>query len=270
MHPFSFRDSSCDLTDCSEYEISIQTGLDGFSFIIRRLQSGEIVLFKRLPFNVSSDYLQIKKINEAISENEVLNHVFTNTTILFAEPHFSLIPEACYADNLAGWLLTAGLKPGEETESVIIPVNRMNAFLAFSTGRELYNFLTSRFTGASVSHEIYPLIRNILSAGQPVIRFHLHNHWFFAAGFNEGHMEFLNSFRVENDTDLVYFMLSVLEQPELKGLPVTLSGWINPEDQRYAAIKKYIPRADMAVAGESSHVIPTGIPYHFLPGIIVI
>jgi hypothetical protein len=270
MQDIVLKDNSFNMTGCADSDLYIQVGTDGFSFLVRDPVSKAIRQFHLYPFNSSGSHLIIRKIRDILAENEILQQSFSKTTLLFTDRRFTLIPEILYSDKLTDFLLQVKQKQGEESETIVVPIQQIKAFLAFSVSKDLFDFLTTTFPGIIVSHEIYPLIHNTGLLNTPVLNFHIHSSWFYALTFGAKGMEFLNTFEYRNETDMVYYMLSVMEQLNQSTLPVVISGKIDRDDVLFSVIRKYIPRAEIAAYDVENHPLKEGFPCHYLPGIIVL
>jgi len=89
-----------------------------------------------------------------------------------------------------------------------------------------------------------------------MLRFHLHDSWFYAIAEEQGKLQLINSFSFRNVNDMLYFMLAVNREFNPKRHPVSLSGWIEPDDPRLTTIRSYFP--GMIWQGDNSPVSEIG------------
>jgi hypothetical protein len=252
MQNISFRDKSFSSADCHLYDLSIHCSPDGFSFLIQHSGTGSLLLCNHYPFGIAGYQMLLRKIMELIAGNELLNQSFRKTTILFGDRQLSLVPEMLWSEKLSEFLLSSGKKIEVELETIVVPVQQIGAFLVFKTGKELFETLNQAFPGAEITHEVYPILHHLNSNTESYLLFHMHSAWFYALSAKEGKLEFINSFDYKNETDMLFYMLSVIKEFNTGNQPVIVSGWIDPEDSRFILIKKHIPGAVLAFQNDGT------------------
>jgi hypothetical protein len=241
MQKISFRDNAFLPTDCHLYDLSVHCSLEGLSILILRPGSESLLLCDHYPFGNAGYQILHRKIREWISGHDLLNRTFSKTTILLGDRQVSLVPETLFSEKLSEFLFSAGKKQELETESVVVELQQMGANLIFRTGMELFETLNLVFPGAEVTHEVVPLLQHLVTNPDSRMHFHMHSSWFYALAVKEGKLEFINSFDYKNETDMLYYMLSVIREFNHRNHPVVISGFIDPEDSRFILIKKHLP-----------------------------
>jgi hypothetical protein len=239
MHPISFRDTVFSTADANQYDLSVFCSPDGISFLV--IQSGSVLLCEHYPFNMAGHQMVLRKIRDLAASHELFGQPFRKTTIHFGDRQISLVPETIWSEKPTEFIHGSEKKQDTETESVVVSLHQMGACLVFRTGKELFDYLNLVFPGAGITHEVVPLLQHLQSNRDTGIHFHMHSFWFYAILFQEGKLEFINSFQYKNETDMLYYMLSVVREFRSTHQPVFISGWIEPEDSRFILIKKHIP-----------------------------
>jgi hypothetical protein len=249
MQNISFRDKAFLLTECGLYDLSVHCSPDGLSFLVRHSGSGSLLLCNHYPFRTAGYQMLLRKIRELITGQPFLNQTFRKTTIFFGDRQLSLVPETLWSEKFSEFLFSTTRKEEAETESIIVSLQQMAAFLVFRTGKELFETLNLVFPGTEITHEVVPLLQHLVSKPDSRLHFHMHSSWFYALSVKEGKLEFINSFNYKNETEMLYYMLSVIKEFNSGNHPVIISGWIDPEDSRFILIKKHLPGA---IAAEQS------------------
>ena len=257
MQNISFRDNAFSSTDCHLYDLSVHCSLDGLSILIQHSGSGSVLLCEHYPFRMAAYQMLPRKVRELISGNDLLNQTFRKTTILFGDRQFSLVPEPLWSEKLTEFIFSTEKKLEVETESIVVSLQQLGAFLVFRTGKELFETLNLLFPGAEITHEVYPLIQHLPSNSESRMHFHLHSSWFYALSLKEGKLEYIHSFDYQNETDMLYFMLLVIKEFNSENHPVTVSGWIDREDSRFDLLKKHIPEA-LLIGQNEGHGLSDG------------
>jgi hypothetical protein len=256
MQKLSFTDTSFSAAGSSLYELTVFCCPDGLSILIRQPEQKSVLHFRHTPFRYAGYELLLRRLKELIPDDELLGLPFRKTTIVLGDRHLVIVPGTLYSDKLPDYLFPERKKQETETETVVLPLGLLEANLVFLTGKELFDFLTVAFPGAEITHEMYPLILGSLSNPAPALIFHFHTGWFWALASGNGRIDFINYFEYQNETDMLYYMLSVVNHFRPENSPVFLSGQIDEEDSRFGMIRKYLPVARFA---ETAEIIPDKI-----------
>lgn len=251
MQNLSFTDSSFTAADSSRCELTIFCCPDSFSILIRQPEVNSVLHFRHIPLRYSGYHMLLRRLKELIPADEWLGLPFRKTTIVLGDRNLVMVPGSLYSDKLPDYLFPERKKQEEETETVVIPFGQVEANLVFLTGKELFDFLTVTFPGAEITHEIYPHLFAAQTIPTPALTFHFHWGWFWAIASANGRIEFVNSFEYQNETDMLYFVLSVVHNFREGDAPVFLTGQIGEEDSRFRMIKKYLPSARLPETAET-------------------
>ena len=267
MQKISFVKESFKESDGSVFDLNLLCSFDGFSVLVRHSESGDILVFQHYPFKLAAYQVLLRKIRELIIENKLLEQPFRKTTIFFGDKEISMIPESIYSEKLTEYLYPGRKRYETEMETIVIPVRQMGAYLVFKTGKDLFDYLTLRFTGAEITHEIYPIIHSSLVKPATLVHFHMHATWFYAFVSGEEGILMINSFEYKTDSDMLFYMLSVVSQFKMTYYPVTVSGWFDTNDPRMDIIKKYMPQARLTGTGSENNFKESDLVARYLYGI---
>jgi hypothetical protein len=146
-----------------------------------------------------------------------------------------------------------------------------DAMVAFSIPKNIAEFLTEKYTGCTVEHEVSKLISN-LSTIPDALFVHFHNSWFYAISGSEDRLSFINSFEFREVTDILYYLIAVIQHLGLKENPVYLSGEIGQNDEKFLFLKKNLPRVEIlkSLPGKPVSFIAGDVPFQMLPGLIIL
>jgi hypothetical protein len=251
MQNLSFTDSSFSAADSSRCELTIFCFPDSFSILVRQPEMKSVLHFRHTPFRYAGYHMLLRRLKELIPGDELLGLPFRKTTIVLGDRHLVIVPESLYSDKLPDYLFPEKKKQETETETVVISVGQTEANLVFLAGKELFDFLTVSFPGAEITHEMVPFLLAAQSNQTPVLTFHFHSEWFWAIATGNGRIEFVNSFDYQNETDMLYYVLSVVNNFRTGDAPVILTGQIGSDDSRFRMISKYIPSAFLPETAET-------------------
>ncbi len=270
MQDFDFRKETFDLSDSPRYELSIQTGLDGFFFLIKFQK--EIILFRHERFSFANENLLLRRIREIYDEQGLSGRTFLKTEIYFSGHDFSLIPQPLFSEKLASRFLTGDTKSFPSNETIVMPLEILNATLAFPVSTSLSGFFREFHPECTIGHEVSLLLRNYAHSASPALFIHLHDSWFYAISFGEKGLIFLNTFRYHSPEDFLYYLLSISTLPELQGTPLWFSGNVSMEHPCFNLTRKYLTQAGILrhLQGSESPLFNQEIPFQQLPGITLL
>ncbi len=78
MQDLTIQDNLSGITDFSQYDLSIQAGMDGFTFFVQKGDSDEIEIQRHFSFFTDKNNLLLRKIREIIETREILREPFQN------------------------------------------------------------------------------------------------------------------------------------------------------------------------------------------------
>ncbi|HNU76750.1 MAG: DUF3822 family protein [Prolixibacteraceae bacterium] len=272
MHDLIYRKEEFDFKESFRYELSIQAGLDGFLFLVKDPDSGEIPLLFHSLFSLSNENLLVRKLREIYDLHEILRLPFRKTETFVSNPDFILIPKSLYSEKLAARILSDNQKPWDDRETIVMMPGNPDATLTFTAGKVLLEFLEENHPGCLIGHEMIRLLHNFGKGESPAVFIHLHNRWFYALAFSGGRLEFQNTFRFASGADFLYYVLALAGQLQLRNVPLYISGVSEIAEDPSVLIRKHLPHAELLCRLPGSEV-PTGhthLPFHLLPGLTVI
>jgi len=256
---FKKYDEALNKADITKYGLSIQLGLDGFSFCILQKETNKYLAYESVLFSGSllPDDLASEVVNNWKS-HEWLQSGFQSVLILFETGPFTLVPmplfDPDHKELIA--LFNFELPPGHQV--FYDKIDSLDASLLYPVPDGLYEQL----------HEIYPEMkfRNMLSVLTDILMISTKNLPEMKRMFvnvRNGYLDiiliegkkllFCNSFTYQSKEDFVYFIIFVLEQlnlnPEEIGL--VFSGMIDRRSELFELTYKYIRNIDFQTLPEN-------------------
>ncbi len=264
MKEHFFQKDTFDLKDHSKYNLSIQAGLDGFSFVV--WNEDEVILFRYEEFYVSNNNLLLRKIKETIGNERFISIPYKKTSVLFSGMNFTLIPRRFFSERLINTMFSEKYGTPGEKELVVKPLEKPETEFVFSVDKNLYHYFAETFPGCFMSHEAFHLIRLNMKSCSPLFHFHFHSSWFIALSNNHAIPDIINAFEYRTEEDLLFYMLAILNKKETQDVKMSMSG-IGENDSRALKIKKYIPAAEIiqTVAAPQRETF-RDFPFIMIPG----
>ncbi|MDR0661230.1 MAG: DUF3822 family protein [Prevotellaceae bacterium] len=231
----NFIDKSFSTKKISQYRLSIQVDLDGFSFCVFDLVQKKHVVLKRIPidFNVSQELLA-EKVNEVYKEIEWLSQPFVSCSCIFISSKNTLIPSSfCNKETLRTFLNFA--YPLDEMDEVHYKISEeVKAVAIFAIPNALASQLYTYHHNICFFNQCIPLIEYALKQKErQILAINLSSNIADIAVCRNGNFIFHNSFSISTTTDLLYYSCFVAKQLEIKPdqIKVLLSGKVR-EDVR--------------------------------------
>lgn len=257
MYERELFDETLDINSTQNYEISIQVGLDGFSFCLLDILRDRFVMLRDYRLG-GKGLSEPSAILEIINSDEFLAREYRRYRILFASERNTLVPAAFFDPALKDHFFTLNYNPDEKNTVINNKIAQPDAFLLFDINRDILNTMVGAFPEASVSSHIRPLLYSSFAATSGKtgnhIRLHIEDTFFNLIIISAGKLKFFNSFRFRNATDLLYFTMKVLEQYSIgPDEEISLSGNLEQGDELYNALRKYVKELKFAglVTGHS-------------------
>jgi len=234
MREIFCTDETFDPNLTSEYKLSIQAGLDGFSFSILDDIRKNFIVFRHYPFSFSNYSFLERKIEEILRSEEILQNRFKSAVVRFATQHITVVPDF-FNEH-----------PGDreifEFSSPLLAEETISSFAAtgfgcrilFSYPARLFHLFETYFPGIGVSCYLKPVFAQAAlqlknNPSQAWVNFA--GSFFSLLVFNGRKIIFSNSFGYKNDTDVIYFLLQSLQTSGMaySEIPVFINGQISDE-----------------------------------------
>jgi hypothetical protein len=253
MRDISFIDKTYDSTLTNLYHLSIQIGLDGFSFCILDIPKGKYIVLKGYHFFLKRPRLLLKLVKEIFDGDEVLNHIFKSVEIVYATNMFTLIPDAFYQKNAADRFIAFNhvREKGFVTHKTFFP--KAEAWCAYDLPENLNDYLISKYPPATFHHSLYPMVESALKSnrnheGKQQVHLNFYRNYFEMAVVSGTKLILCNVFDYTNEKDVLYYVLYAFDQLKLPAETTELivHGQISQVAPLYHLFKKYIKRTSFA------------------------
>ncbi len=227
MQNFVFRDSNFDLNNSQQYSLSIQADLNGFSFVIRRTDNGQIENIHSQTYTLSNPGVLARKTSELLDDNQ-LSGVNFGKVQLFLPGYFPALfaEEYAHEKEFRSYLLEKKSVKSKNRTVCHTPVlsGYQLGWLIDSIVKETF---TDLFPEAEIGYWAVPAFRYFQELHVPD-RFdwfcHLTDKEVFFTGFNNGQIAFFNSFVCPEDSDILYYFLAITKISGLNNVHFSVSG----------------------------------------------
>ncbi|HUS87356.1 MAG TPA: DUF3822 family protein [Bacteroidales bacterium] len=244
MHERELFDETLDINSTNNYEISIQVSLNGFSFSLLDTFRKRFVMLREYKLNGREAELSTQ-LSDIAGKDDFLGKSYRKYRVIFSFEKSTLIPSSLYDPALKDEYFT--LNHSLSAESVVSnnKLTEPDAYLLFDLRQDLLDTTCRLFPEATLSHQARPLLFDSFIGARKLssryIRVNIEDTYFNITIIKERNLEFFNTFRYRNSSDILYYLLNTLEHLGVnKQEPVYLSGNIMKFDELYNNMLKYI------------------------------
>jgi hypothetical protein len=245
MVELNLIDKAFDLKNTSDYHLSIQLGLDGFSFCILDLRTKKYVVLKHIPLIVGKPQFLVRKVEAIFNEDEKLNVDYHSVGILMVTNRAGIIPKE-FSDQLFDNGFPVALGEIEKFEDFhVIDIPGFDQNLYFNYPKEILTFINHKFTQFSFKHISLPLIASAMyqrneKRNRLVINFEKNILRIIA--IKDGLLTLHNTFYFKNETDFLFHTLNIFNTLHFKPETdeVLIGGYVADDSVFIRQLKKYI------------------------------
>ncbi len=234
-----------DLT--SNIKLSIHISLNGLSFSVVDLITGDISFYKRHVFKKKSTPKNLlKELKKYFKEIPELNNIFSSVKIIHYNNISTIVPEVVFDKNNALSYLKFNSQIlqndyvacdkifNNECVNVYIPYVNINNFIFKKFNSFIYNHYSSIILEEVKSNE--------KNSTNPSLYLNIDLNHLEIIYFENNKLVFYNTFNYSLKEDVIYYLLFTIDQLKLnpEKIPLIISGTISVDDEYYEIIYKYI------------------------------
>ena len=245
MHEINWIDESFDLRLASEYHISIQIGLDGFSFCILDTRRNKYIVFQHIPLIVGKLQFLSRKIETIFDQEEKLNASFKSVSITYSTNKATLVPkeysESSYFLKIA--TVNNDLSRNEEISADDLP--GFSYQLVYSYPKDMMSLLHRKYTDFSFRHKSIPLIASAVdqrTEKKNTLLINFEKKYIRMIALKDMQIDLYNSFYFKNESDFLYYTLNAWQslQFEPERDEILIGGYVADDSVFIRQLKKYI------------------------------
>ena len=245
MHEINWIDESFDIKLASEYLISIQIGLDGFSFCILDTRRNKYVVFQHIPLIVGKLQFLARKIETIFDQEEKLNASFNSVSITYSTDKATLIPKE-YSGS-ASFLKIASVT-NDTSRNEDIRTDEIPGFsyqLVYSYPKEMMTLLNKKYTDFKFNHKSIPLIASAVdqrSEKKNTLLINFEKKYIRMIVLKDMQVALYNSFYFKNESDFLYYTLNTWQslQFDPERDEILIGGYVADDSSFIRQLKKYI------------------------------
>ena len=191
-----------------QYHLSIQSGLNGFSFCIRK---DNVILA------IESYHHALSQLEDTLKNHEWINKKYASTHININSSKHTLIPASIFDTNEQQNYLQFNHYRSENQEAVSDKLKQVEAHQVYGISVPEQELINTFFPKATIRHYGSTLIDSILQqkSNTPQLYIHIQEKSMDILVCNEKGLQLFNTFKHQSAEDFIYYTLFVCEQLEL-------------------------------------------------------
>jgi hypothetical protein len=245
MLELNFADESFDLKLASEYHISIQVGLDGFSFCILDTNRKKYLVLQHIPLIVGKLQFLAKKIETIFDQEEKLSTSYQSVSITFSTNKATLLPKAYSDIRMIDSVAQFTNDIGRNEEIVVNDLPGFNQQLIFSYPKEIMNLLNKKFTEFHFKHKSVPLLASGVqqrNEKKNTLLINFEKKYVRMIVLKERQIALYNSFYFKTESDFLYYTLNICHtlQIDPEHDELLIGGYVADDSSYIRQLKKYV------------------------------
>lgn len=229
------------------YHLSIQLGLDGFSFCILDVKRNKYLSLASFTFQKVFNYQQLSTtVEELVKENELLKKKYKTISVSLVNNKSTLVPNPLFDQKKLAEYLKFNAEFDTSYNITSEQLKNSDTRNIFAVPKIIEKTIYRLFPRAKILHHstslIESLITNYKNTNQKILFVNVHLSTFEVVLLEGKHLIFYNSFHYESSEDFIYYLLFVCEQLKLnpENLKLILLGEVEKNAAIYAILYKYV------------------------------
>lgn len=252
-----YTDSELDLSQPHRYSLNVWIASGQLGFML--YQGDRVYGMRTIEPQTDLFHASSAQLMQLVKELEWYTPDLKQVTVFIDHQSYTLVPEALFSAQQAASYL--GMVHPVSNKDVVL-ANRIAdhaAMCVFSVPQSLHTLIKIIFPSAEIAHQLQSLLAISKHTSDRSFRdtliVQIHGDFMDVLYYYNSEIKYLNTFKTEADTDMVYFMLSVCEQLKLNSekFAVVLMGNISNTSAAVGLMKKYIPEVRFAERLEGIH-----------------
>jgi hypothetical protein len=227
--------------------LSVQVSLTGLSFLVKGLDTEEILYFteKNVGSSATAEELLLE-IDTIITENDILQLKFDEVIILYSNNVYTTVPSSLFDETKASEYLKFNSKILSNDFIAFDQIESNNMVVVYIPYVNINNYFFERFGSFQYYHAVSVFLKDVLYSAKhslgPKMYLNVQEEQLDFIILEQGKLVLCNSFLFKTSEDFIYYVLFCLEQLRLNPdtIPVILSGTIEKEDSNYEILYTYI------------------------------
>ena len=245
MHEITIVDDTFDLRFASDYHLSIQVGLDGFSFCILDIRRKKYIALRHIPLIVGKPQFLTRKLEAIFEQEEKLNATYQSVSIDFSTNEATLIPKKYSPDENFKTIAALSFETGRNEEVRTDNLPGCNDAIVYGYPKELTTLLNRKYTDFEFRHKSIPLLASAYDQRNEKnnsVLINFEKKYVQMIALKNFEINLYNSFYFKTESDFMYYILNVCHNLQIdpQADEIILSGFLADDSGYVRQLKKYL------------------------------
>ena len=245
LNPYISKfDEELDVEKSSQYRMTIQCALGGFSFALLDDTQKTLIGLEYYHSELLNSGDDLFHALERALESKDLNHKeFKSVTCIIDDRYNTLVPQALYNEADQGQYLDFGFQLPDRSVLQADHLETVGCYNVFAWSKDLKDKILAKWKQAHVIHSSSVFINSVMQRSEDhCIFINVRNRDFDMLIQRDGKLSFFNNFRFNTKDDFAYFLVFAMEQNGLSGqdTPVCFTGLILPASEIIDLCGRYV------------------------------
>ncbi|HET6243650.1 MAG: DUF3822 family protein [Bacteroidetes bacterium] len=242
------------------YHLSIQIGLNEFSYCILDLKNNKFLILKSYQYDKIFNWTQLANaIENTIKTDEMLKSKYKSVSVLLEHNQFTIIPAPLFDNNNQKDYLkfNADFEQNQSFGNDILKsIEAHNVFVIPNVVEKLiFNYFGANKITHHTSALIESFIKSTKNSNEKQLFVNVHVSSFDFVLIEGNKLICCNSFHVHSKEDFIYYLLFACEQFKLnpEKIKLVVSGDIEKSSDKYTDLYKYLRNVSLIGRNNASH-----------------
>lgn len=247
MLDFQLIDETFDKNNTTNYGLSIQVFLNGFSFCIFDTIRQKFILLEK---NTFDDFALLLN---SFDENIFFKYKYKVVKIIIESERSTLLPEGLFSKENINKIYNYNFEDSENLKIYYNKLKTANSYIIYSANKEVINKLNSVFTNYIIYNQATPFIENTLIENKnklfdPKIFINSSLNFYDILIVEKNEITLHNTYTYKSIDDFVFYAMNIFEQHNLnpENIKLEIMGLIDEKSDLLKLLKKYIKKISIA------------------------
>lgn len=245
MYSTDLKDETFDISNAKQYSLLLQFLPLNFSYAIFDNQRSKFVVLKNISFeNSKSDYIEdLKKIFKI---DEILNINYQITKAILSSQNSIFVPKALFQKEKITEILNFNSKI-KSSDIILYDELKNDIFNIYSFGNDILSEIKSKFKNIKLYNQgtvlLSKTIQKKANANKRLI-IDVNSEFFEIIFIENNQLIFRNIFKFTNETDFVFYLISILDKFKIdnENDELSISGILTTSSKEIELLRKYIKK----------------------------
>lgn len=235
-------DDIFDLEKSYEYILSIQVSLGGFSFSVVSAETNKLLAFEHTPLKISNDKFIARRFSEWAGSLEIFQKPFKKYKVIVFDEKFTLVPEKFISKKIKREIPRLLFSKNENPEIAENYIRHKHTKLIFALPPGLNEAIKEVSEEYEIIHPVKIIIEQLPETKRNGLILLFDSKILYIVIYSDGTLLMANSFRVNHTNDVIYYVLTVLKQLNIKpdSTESYFAGSVSPDDETIHQLSKYL------------------------------